>query len=114
MTTSHLSVNLDSQTLLAGELYQDIKRDASTWYIENHILHVIMMKRNRRGNYANGATNADTFWYSPLRKGPAEAIIPVQHPPTAYYSSFVELEDPRPQALPQPPRGDQPRLLEHK
>ena len=59
-----------------------------------------MMKRNRRGNYANGSTNADTFWYSPLRQGPIDAVIPVQRPPTSYYSSFVELEDARPPALP--------------
>ena len=100
--------------LLSGELHHEIKQDASTWYIENHILHILMMKRNRRGNYANGATNADTFWYSPLRKGPAEAVIPVQHPPTAYYSSFVELDDARHQALPSSAAAGQGRLLEHK
>lgn len=110
MTTTHLSITLDCRPLLNGELYREIKRDASTWYIENRILHIIMMKRNRRGNYANGSTNADTFWYSPLKKGPAEAVIPVQHPPTAYYSSFVELENVTPLTLPPPAAKSKPSL----
>lgn len=27
-----------------------------------------MLKRNRRGNYEDGKTNADTFWFSLLRR----------------------------------------------
>ena len=102
LTSSHLSIILDTKRLLSGELHSEIKRDASTWYIENKVLHVVMMKRNRRGSYANGSTNADTFWFSPLRKGPTEAVLPLQHPPTAYYSSYVELENGGPLALPAP------------
>ncbi|KAK9836491.1 hypothetical protein WJX74_001619 [Apatococcus lobatus] len=104
LTTTHLSIVLDTRPLLSGELHSEIKSDASTWYIENKILHIIMMKRNRRGSYASGSTNADTFWFSPLQKGPAEATIPVQHPPTSYYSSYAELENGGPLALP-PPRS---------
>ena len=113
LTTNHLSIMLDMRPLLSGELYSQIKRDASTWYIENKILHVIMMKRNRRGSYANGATNADTFWFSPLHKGPAEAVIPLQHPPTAYYSSYVELENAGPAALP-PPKSSRQLVQQSK
>lgn len=31
-------------------------------HMQDGLLQLYMLKRNRRGAYANGATNADTFW----------------------------------------------------
>ena len=30
--------------------------------MQDGLLQLLMLKRNRRGAYADGATNADTFW----------------------------------------------------
>lgn len=48
------------------------------------MLTLLLLKANRRGQYANGCTAADTFWFSLTTGGPRLAA---QHPPTAYYST---------------------------
>jgi hypothetical protein len=39
--------------------------------LRQYILEMSLLKRNRRGNYENGASNADTFWFGVLRGGGA-------------------------------------------
>ena len=46
------------------------------------VLHILLLKRNRRGHYAVGSTNADTFWMSLLAKAPSAETLQLQHPPT--------------------------------
>ena len=52
------------RTPLRGPLYASIKVEESTWYVQDGLLTVQLLKRNRRGHYANGTSNADTFWMS--------------------------------------------------
>ena len=52
------------RTPLRGLLYASIKVEDSTWYVQDGLLSVQLLKRNRRGHYANGSSNADTFWMS--------------------------------------------------
>ena len=88
LTTSTVRVVLGDDVALSGALWADIKREESTWvmqvtpaytelvhipyepcprrkarwHMQDGLLQLIMLKRNRRGAYADGATNADTFW----------------------------------------------------
>lgn len=56
------------------------------------VLRVLMLKRNRRGHYADGCTNASTFWHAVLAGAKARAErLPCAHPPVHYYSA-PELE----------------------
>lgn len=64
LTPSSISVQFGERTAVKGELYAEIKLDESTWYIQDSVLHMQLLKRNRRGQYANGSNNADTFWKS--------------------------------------------------
>lgn len=52
-----------------------------------------LLKASRRGHYAAGATNADTWWRSLLAGAPPSATLPGAHPPASYYSSRYEAED---------------------
>jgi hypothetical protein len=64
LTPSTIRVQIGDRVAMQGELYAEIKRDNSIWFIQDGVLHMQLLKRNRRGNYANGKTNADTFWKS--------------------------------------------------
>jgi len=57
------------------------------------MLLIQLLKHCRRGHYANGTTNADTWWRSLLTNAPASECMAGDHPPTAYYSSAFEAED---------------------
>lgn len=59
-----VEVCMGPRTPLRGQLYASIKVEDSTWYVQDGLLSVQLLKRNRRGHYANGSTNADTFWMS--------------------------------------------------
>lgn len=74
---AHISVTIASRTIIRGELYARIKREESTWYAEQGILYLSLLKLNRRGSYQNGCTNADTFWKSLLRKQPPGETLEV-------------------------------------
>ena len=54
------------------------------------MLEIQLLKRSRRGCYANGATNADTFWFSLLAARAGRERLPLQHPPSEYYKSSWE------------------------
>lgn len=49
-----------------------------------------LLKRNRRGNYQDGCTAADTFWFSLLQGARGADRLALAHPPTHYYSSGYE------------------------
>ena len=51
---------------------------------------VQLLKHCRRGHYADGTTNADTWWRALLRGAPGGQTLPGAHPPAAYYSSPYE------------------------
>ncbi|BDA41536.1 hypothetical protein COCOBI_02-3170 [Coccomyxa sp. Obi] len=64
MAPSTVEVQIGERIILQGSWYGEIKQEDSTWYIQDGILHMQLLKRNRRGNYANSSTNADTYWKS--------------------------------------------------
>lgn len=88
----HISVEFDEKPLLCGTLYRDIKVEESTWYIQDGMMEIILMKRSRRDNYADGESNADTFWKSVLAKTIESHTLQIEHPPLVYYWSFYEEE----------------------
>ena len=67
LQTQYIAVEFDEKPILKGQLCRAIKADESTWYVQDGVLEIIMLKRNRKGNYESGTTNADTFWRSVLK-----------------------------------------------
>ena len=90
LTSSHIYVELHELVVFGGELYQPVKAEDSIWTVEDGMLHACLLKRNRRGNYANGCTNADTFWRAMFKSHPADEAILLQFPPSQYYSLTCE------------------------
>ncbi|KAG2496941.1 hypothetical protein HYH03_004947 [Edaphochlamys debaryana] len=93
--------------LLEGRLYAEIKAELSTWFVDDGVLTLQLLKRCRRGSYAPGATNADTWWRSLWADQPQGETIQRRHPPTAYYWTEYEEDDLAPEpalapALPPP------------
>ena len=98
-----LFVAVAGATVLDGETFAPIKAEASTWVVVDGVLELCLLKRFRRGNYENGKTNADTFWFSILRAedgdekktggerrdpGPVGSRrLALAAPPQAYYDS---------------------------
>ena len=64
LKAASIEVWMGPRTPLRGPLYAGIKVEESTWYVQDGLLTVQLLKRNRRGHYANGSSNADTFWMS--------------------------------------------------
>ena len=64
LTSTFVSVRVRGEPVVEGELHSPIKAEASTWVVVDGVLEMSLLKRNRRGNYDDGCTNADTFWYS--------------------------------------------------
>lgn len=85
LSTTRICVELDERPALKGQLYREIKVDESTWYVQDRVLEIVLLKRCRRGNYGDGATNADTFWRSVLATAPEGEVLALEHPPTSYY-----------------------------
>ena len=54
------------------------------------MLEIQLLKRNRRGQYSNGSTNADTFWFSLLADRGGRERLELQHAPAAYYKTDWE------------------------
>lgn len=90
-----LSVEINERAILRGSLYREIKAEESTWYIQDGVLEIIMLKRSRRGQYANGETNADTFWHAVLESASKMEMLPCVQPPTSYYWSPHEDDQPK-------------------
>jgi len=87
---SHLAIEFDERPMMKGQLYRDIKADESTWYVQDRVLEIILLKRNRKGNYQDGTTNADTFWKSVLKNALETEVLALKHPPTSYYWALGE------------------------
>ena len=64
LAPSSIEVVMGMRTPLKGQLYADIKVEESIWYVQDSLLSIQLLKRNRRGHYANGSDNAETFWKS--------------------------------------------------
>lgn len=62
-------------------------------HADDHIVHIQLLKRNRKGHYSNGCTAADTFWFSLLSGAQGSNRVPGQHPPCRYYSTAYEADD---------------------
>lgn len=56
--TSDISIVVDDAPVLVGRLYHEIKAEESTWFIQDGVVEVTMLKRCRRGNYEAGKNNA--------------------------------------------------------
>ena len=90
LTPNRLLIKLDAKVILNGQLYSDVKKEDSMWLLADRILHLTMLKRNRRGNYANQCTNADTFWKSVMKQAPQQERLKADCPPSRYYTLAVE------------------------
>jgi hypothetical protein len=99
-----LFVAVAGVTVFDGATFAPVKAEASTWVVVDNVLELCLLKRFRRGNYENGKTNADTFWFSILRtedgdekekggerrdqNGPVGSRrLALAAPPQAYYDS---------------------------
>ena len=56
--TNSLRVEVDEAPVLSGTLWAAIKAEESTWYVQDGVLELLMLKRCRRGHYEAGKTNA--------------------------------------------------------
>jgi CS domain len=110
LTPSSISVTVQERPILRGALFHEIKAEESTWYIQDGVLEVVMLKRNRRGNYERGTTNADTFWRAVTTSAPENERLALDHAPTGYYWSHCE--DDKPAARLPSGRRPTPRLLQ--
>ena len=58
------------------------------------ILHITLMKLERRGNfYGKGRSNTDTFWKSVVKKADTGNTIQLKYAPAVYYRSYCELDN---------------------
>jgi len=87
-----ICVEVGGRPLLKGTLYRDVKAEDSTWYVQDGVLEITLLKLSRRGQYANGETNADTFWRSVLRGAGEHEALALEAPPACYYKSHFELD----------------------
>ena len=90
LTPTSLHITVAGRVILNGPLRHGIKQEESMWLLEDRILHLVMLKRNRRGNYANNCTNADTFWTSVLQNAPEQETLQLAWPPAEYYHLPLE------------------------
>lgn len=62
---------------------------------ESRVLYITLLKRNRKGHYLPGTTNADTFWPALLAAAPpTHRLIPEgAPPPTEYFFCEYDAED---------------------
>jgi hypothetical protein len=65
--------------LLAGPLYAAVVPHGSTWYMDvsSGLLVLSLLKASRRGHYAPGHTNANTFWRALLKNAPQQEVLQV-------------------------------------
>jgi hypothetical protein len=68
--------------------------------LQDGVLEMSLLKRNRKGHYEDGTTNADTYWRSVVRGAAAHETLQLEHPPTAYYWSHCEGERAVPKMAP--------------
>lgn len=61
-TPTSLLVSRGGTLLLGGTLCKPVLPFECRWAAEGHLLEISMMKKSRRGYYAPGESNADTYW----------------------------------------------------
>jgi len=88
---SRLIVRVGDDVILDGTLHSAIKAELSTWIIVDGVLEISLLKRNRRGHYENGTTNADTFWRSLLTDDVQIFALP-SNVPNEYYDTEYEID----------------------
>ena len=118
LSPTRMEVAIGEDTVLAGELFAAIKAEESVWLVcacprcppsgccaydtscvraadfvppADGMIEIVLLKRNRRGFYQNGTTNADTFWYSLLAGKVGRERLQLQYPPHEYYKTDVDL-----------------------
>eukprot|EP00205_Picochlorum_sp_RCC944_P001663 CAMPEP_0182608080 /NCGR_PEP_ID=MMETSP1330-20130603/2602_1 /TAXON_ID=464278 /ORGANISM="Picochlorum sp., Strain RCC944" /LENGTH=345 /DNA_ID=CAMNT_0024826781 /DNA_START=49 /DNA_END=1086 /DNA_ORIENTATION=+ len=80
--------------VMHGDLYREIKQDESTWFINDGILEICLLKRYRRGlTYMKGETNANTYWYSIFKDAKEDQMLQLKFPPTSYYNTEWQIEE---------------------
>ena len=89
-----LSIEIEGEKVLHGTLFAPIKKDMSTWIIQDGVVEITLLKRYRRGLYERGKTNADTFWRSIFLGAPEQETLQVEYPPSTYYATEYEKETP--------------------
>lgn len=57
---------------------------------QDNVLEIVLLKRHRRGNYADGETNATTFWPCVVRGAGSDARLALEQAPLAYYRTAWE------------------------
>eukprot|EP00877_Chromochloris_zofingiensis_P010368 jgi/Chrzof1/5585/Cz16g08060.t1 len=95
-----LQVRFVDDVIVSGQLENSIKAEDSTWFVESGVLHIQLLKRSRKGHYADGDTNANAFWFALMTKASASDRLPHDHPPVAYYWSAYEADDLEPDSRP--------------
>jgi len=99
LTPTALAVHVGGLRVLEGPLFAPVKAEDSVWAIADGVLELQLLKRCRRGQYAAGATNADTFWYALLGGRSGRERLPLEHPPASYYKTEYEREGAEPHRL---------------
>jgi len=94
ITPTRLTVAGGGAEILAGELWRRAEAAGCGWQLHaaEGYLEVSLLKASRRGRYGAGQSNADTFWFAPLRGGGCEPL-PGRWPPASYYTAPYEHED---------------------
>lgn len=85
-----LEATIAGDPVLSGALWRPVRADESVWLIQDGVLEITLLKESRRGNYADGETNADTFWRGVLLGCPPDELIPGEKVPASYYTSLVD------------------------
>ena len=93
ITAQHLRVSVCGSQVLGGQLLQRVNPYCSAWQVADGIVEVTLLKASRRGHYAPGTTNADTYWDRVWAKALPQDRLPSPRPPLRYYSSSIFDDD---------------------
>jgi CS domain len=93
ITAQHLRVSVCSSQVLGGQLLRQVNPYCSAWQVADGIVEVTLLKASRRGHYAPGTTNADTYWDRVWAKALPQDRLPTAQPPLHYYSSSIFDDD---------------------
>ena len=86
LSSARIHVTALAPAPAAPRLLADATRAAAA----DGVLEIQLLKRNRRGFYGNGCSNADTFWFSLLAGRAGRERLPLQAPPAEYYKTEWE------------------------
>lgn len=92
ISATTLDVVVRDERVVGGALRAAVKAELSTWVIVDDVLEISLLKKNRRGHYDDGCTNADTYWRTLLAESSADAPTLPLCAPSAYYGTEYEIE----------------------